>query len=93
MKQLEEISEVLLEITNQLKNIEDELKNLKIEVNENETLLISLLKLNNKHTEHIYNASIKDKSSEQQLKDFSLNVLANIAGNSIKSPILINLEK
>lgn len=82
----------LSDLLNKLENIEKQLVDLKKEVNENEQLLIELLKTNNKQTKHIYEATIKDKSSEQQAKDFLMNVVANIAGNTIATPTLLNIK-
>lgn len=80
------------EIINLLSDIKKQLDLLKDEVNQNEKFLIELLTINNKETNHIYKATIKDKSTEQQAKDFLLNLAANIAGNAVSVPQIINLK-
>lgn len=79
-------------ILEELKEIRKEYNKLHEELKENQELLIQLLKMNNSHTKHIYEATIKDKSAEQQLKDFAMNIAANIAGNAVCVPTLINLK-
>lgn len=80
------------DVINKLNLILTEINTLKNEVNQNESLLIKLLEVNNKHTKKIYDVTIQDKSSEQQLKDFGMNILANIAGNAVTVPQLINFK-
>lgn len=80
------------EIMEMLNNISNDINVLKKEINENESLLLELLKANNDHTKKIYEATVEDKSTSQQLKDFGMNVLANIAGNAISTPTIINLK-
>ena len=79
-------------ILNELKEIREEYKQLHQELKENQEILIELLKINNKHTKEVYNATIKDKSPEQQAKDFLLNVAANLAGNAVAVPTILNMK-
>lgn len=81
-----------LKILQELSDIREEYKMLHQELKENQKLLIELLSINNKHTKHIYEATVKDKSPEQQAKDFLLNVAANLAGNAVSVPTLINMK-
>ena len=87
-----ETIQYLNEIQNELKDIREEYNKLHAELKENQELLIELLRINNKHTKQVYEATIKDKSPEQQAKDFLLNVAANLAGNAVSVPTIINMK-
>lgn len=54
--------------------------------------LLKLLKQNNLHTKAVYDFVEVSLSPEQQTKDFLLNVGANLLGNSITVPTLVNLN-
>lgn len=54
--------------------------------------LLDLLKDNNNKTDKIHSYVEVELSTSQQLKDFGFNVLANIAGNAIATPTIINLK-
>lgn len=79
-----------LDLLNEIKSLREDLTKLIRETNENEQLLLELLKKNNHDTERIQKAIIEDKSTEQQAKDFLLNIAANIAGNAIRTPVVID---
>lgn len=81
-----------LELLKEIQDIRQEYNSLHAQLRENQELLIQLLKINNNKTDTIYDVTIKDKSTEQQLKDFGMNVLANIAGNAINTPTIIKLK-
>lgn len=80
------------EILNEIKLLRSEITQVIREINENEKLLLDLLKKNNHDTEFIQKAIVEDKSAEQQTKDFLINVAANLVGNTIKTPTLFNTE-
>lgn len=82
----------LSELLNEIHSLKADLTNIVNEVNENEKLLLELLKKNNNDTEKIHRAIIEDKSMEQQTKDFLLNVAANLAGNAIRTPVIIDIS-
>lgn len=54
--------------------------------------LLELLKLNNSHTKDIHDYITVELSTEQQLKDFGLNIAANLIGNTVDMPTVINLS-
>lgn len=87
-----EVIQYLEEIRNDMNDIRKEYKELHEILQKNQQMLIELLQTNNSHTKQIYNATIKDKSAEQQTKDFLLNVAANLVGSSIATPTLVNLK-
>ena len=87
-----ETIQFLNEIQNELKDIRAEYNKLHALLKETQELLIELLRINNKHTKQFYEATIKDKSPEQQAKDFLLNVAANLAGNAVSVPTIINMK-
>lgn len=76
-------------IIDKLEFIINELTILKKEVNENESLILNLIKKNNDQTDYLYKTTIVDKSSKQQGKDFMFNVLANITADLIEMPKII----
>ncbi len=76
----------------------DELKELLItlmeKLDENtqiERELLELLKQNNADTAKISDYVSVELTTEQQIKGFLINVGANIVGNSVRTPQIINL--
>ena len=55
--------------------------------------LLELLRQNNKHTSDIHDYITVQLSPEQQVKNFLLNVGANLAGNTITVPNIVNLNR
>lgn len=82
----------VLDLLNEIKSLREDLTKVISEVNENEKLLLELLRKNNHDTEKIHKAIVEDKSAEQQTKDFLLNIAANIAGNAIKTPVVVDVS-
>lgn len=54
--------------------------------------LLKLLKQNNIHTKEIYEYTTVQLSTEQQIKDFGINIAANLIGNSVTMPNIIDLQ-
>lgn len=54
--------------------------------------LLELLEKNNIQTKDIHDYITVELSTEQQLKDFGLNIAANLLGNTVSVPTIINLK-
>lgn len=87
-----ETTQQINDLKNELIEIRKEYNELHAELKRNQELLIELLKTNNNHTKKVYEATVKDKSAEQQTKDFLMNVAANLVGNTIGVPNIINVK-
>ena len=69
--------------------IEQLIEDLKVNTEINKELML-LLKTNNGHTKDIYDYVSVQLSPSQQAKDFLINVGANLVGNSITVPTIVN---
>lgn len=52
--------------------------------------LLELLRVNNKHTDEVWKYVNIELSTEQQWKNFGANIAANLIGNSIAVPTIID---
>lgn len=52
--------------------------------------LLELLRINNKHTDEVWRYVNVELSPEQQWKNFGANIAANLIGNSITVPTIID---
>ncbi|MEG1311738.1 MAG: hypothetical protein RSD47_07000 [Romboutsia sp.] len=81
-------------INNKLISMVDEntkINNKLIDMLDENTNIEKELLENNKETYKIKDYTDVQLSTEQQWKSFGLNILANVAGNTIKTPTFLNL--
>lgn len=54
--------------------------------------LLELLKINNKKTIELHESVMAELTPEAQLKAFGYNTLANVIGNTVAVPTIINFK-
>lgn len=90
-----ELRELLLQLQSELQKntlINEELRMLIKDTKELNKEMSIMLKENNHQTKAVYDYVQVQLSPEQELRDFLINTGANLVGNAIAVPTLINLK-